>query len=85
MHCRVGTSRSAAIAIVHVQQFLDISFSDAYFWVRARRTGVIIQPNLLFVWEMLASEARKRGAAEIGWTELCQGIAYLNGPGRKTA
>ncbi|BFZ58900.1 tyrosine/serine/threonine protein phosphatase pps1 [Savitreella phatthalungensis] len=53
VHCRVGVSRSASVCIAEVARRLDLDLPSAYIYVRARRLNVIIQPNLLFMYELL--------------------------------
>lgn len=89
VHCRVGVSRSASICIADVVRRLNLPLEHAYLFVRARRLNVIIQPNLLFMYELLrwAQEERSRlqGLPEgqlaprsIEWTTLATKIAALN-------
>ncbi|WFD29971.1 hypothetical protein MSPP1_000985 [Malassezia sp. CBS 17886] len=71
VHCRVGVSRSATIVIAYLMAHLDLALVDAYLLVRSRRLNVLIQPNLLFVWELRGWEAFlaahcARGAAPPG-------------------
>ena|SRR5579859_134367 len=56
VHCRVGVSRSASICIAEVMRRTQRSLPRAYLLVRARRLNVIIQPNLLFMYELLKWE-----------------------------
>ncbi|WFD00074.1 hypothetical protein MYAM1_002820 [Malassezia yamatoensis] len=52
VHCRVGVSRSSTIVIAYIMAHLDITLIDAYLLVRSRRLNVLIQPHLLFFWEL---------------------------------
>src|SRR5277367_2462155 len=56
VHCRVGVSRSASICIAEVIRRTMLSLPRAYLFVRARRLNVIIQPNLLFMYELMKWE-----------------------------
>lgn len=78
VHCRVGVSRSATICIAEVMRSLNLSFPRAYCFVRARRLNVIIQPHLLFAYELLRWEEflRQEGGSkepykrEMEWERL---------------
>ncbi|KAL7795927.1 hypothetical protein V8C37DRAFT_373944 [Trichoderma ceciliae] len=88
VHCRVGVSRSATICIAEVMRALNLSFPRAYCFVRARRLNVIIQPHLLFAYELLRWEEflRQRGGftepykREMEWGEIAREIALMNRP-----
>ncbi|KAL6853294.1 hypothetical protein J3F83DRAFT_756085 [Trichoderma novae-zelandiae] len=88
VHCRVGVSRSATICIAEVMRALNLSFPRAYCFVRARRLNVIIQPHLLFAYELLRWEEflRQKGgslepyAREMEWGEISREIALMNRP-----
>lgn len=58
VHCRVGVSRSSTVVIAYAMAHLDITLIDAYLLVRSRRLNVLIQPHLLFFWELRAWETR---------------------------
>eukprot|EP00993_Chasmostoma_nieuportense_P004341 NODE_5015_length_710_cov_8.768439_g4852_i0.p1 GENE.NODE_5015_length_710_cov_8.768439_g4852_i0~~NODE_5015_length_710_cov_8.768439_g4852_i0.p1 ORF type:complete len:208 (-),score=61.73 NODE_5015_length_710_cov_8.768439_g4852_i0:86-646(-) len=47
VHCRRGISRSATIVIAYVMQYTNMSFDEAFDYVKAKRH--IINPNLGFV------------------------------------
>lgn len=64
VHCRVGVSRSATICIAEVMRTFGMSFPRAYCFVRARRLNVIIQPHLLFAYELLRWEEELRQAEQ---------------------
>ena len=68
---------------------LNLSFPRAYCFVRARRLNVIIQPHLLFAYELLRWEEvlrHKRGGSldpykrEMEWGEIAREIALMNRP-----
>lgn len=88
VHCRVGVSRSATICIAEVMQAFGMSFPRAYCFVRARRLNVIIQPHLLFAYELLRWEELLRQQhdeesstrRELEWTDITREIALMNRP-----
>lgn len=88
VHCRVGVSRSATICIAEVMRALDLSVPRAYCFVRARRLNVIIQPHLLFAYELLKWEEllqqRLQGPGglkrELEWPAITREIALMNRP-----
>lgn len=67
VHCRVGVSRSSTIALAYVMAHLDLNLAESYLLVRSRRLNILIQPNLLFFWELRGWEsflARQRNGTE---------------------
>ncbi|KAF9417513.1 tyrosine/serine/threonine protein phosphatase pps1, partial [Podila epigama] len=79
IHCRVGVSRSATIVIAYLMAHYNMSLAEAYLLVRARRLSVIIQPNLLFMYELLQWEQRLRGRFDpLGWPGIAREIHSLN-------
>ncbi|WFD22819.1 hypothetical protein MEQU1_001496 [Malassezia equina] len=52
VHCRVGVSRSASTVIAYVMAHMDWSLMESYLYVRSRRLNVLIQPHVLFLWEL---------------------------------
>ncbi|KAF9134431.1 tyrosine/serine/threonine protein phosphatase pps1 [Mortierella sp. 14UC] len=79
IHCRVGVSRSATIVIAYLMAHYNLSLVDAYLLVRARRLSVIIQPNLLFMYELLQWEQRLRGRFDsMGWPGVAKEVHHLN-------
>ncbi|KAF8935757.1 hypothetical protein EDD21DRAFT_381783 [Dissophora ornata] len=79
IHCRVGVSRSATIVIAYLMAHYNLSLVDAYLMVRARRLSVIIQPNLLFMYELLQWEQRLRGRFDpMGWPGIAREVHSLN-------
>ncbi|KAG0282236.1 tyrosine/serine/threonine protein phosphatase pps1 [Linnemannia gamsii] len=79
IHCRVGVSRSATIVIAYLMAHYNLSLVDAYLMVRARRLSVIIQPNLLFMYELLQWEQRLRGRFDtMGWPGIAREVHHLN-------
>lgn len=57
VHCRVGVSRSTTIVLAYVMAHLDLSLVESYLLVRSRRLNILIQPHLLFFWELRGWEA----------------------------
>lgn len=64
----------------------DMSFPQAYCFVRARRLNVIIQPHLRFVYELMKwdeKQQEQRGEEvkrELEWSTVAREIAGLNRP-----
>lgn len=52
VHCRVGVSRSTTIVLAYAMAHLDLSLVESYLLVRSRRLSILIQPHLLFFWEL---------------------------------
>lgn len=67
---------------------LGMSFPRAYCFVRARRLNVIIQPHLLFAYELLRweevlkqnQEEKPPVKRELEWAEITREIALMNKP-----
>lgn len=67
---------------------LNLSLPRAYCFVRARRLNVIIQPHLLFAYELLRWEEtlQQNGdetastKREMEWAEITREIALMNRP-----
>lgn len=79
IHCRVGVSRSATIVIAYLMAHYNLSLVDAYLMVRARRLSVIIQPNLLFMYELMQWEQRLRGRFDsMGWPGIAREVHHLD-------
>ncbi|CAO1618036.1 unnamed protein product [Sympodiomycopsis kandeliae] len=70
VHCRVGVSRSTTIVLAYVMAHLDLTLVESYLLVRSRRLSILIQPHLLFFWELrgwetyVASQKLKRCLAQ---------------------
>lgn len=66
VHCRAGVSRSVTVIIAYLMAHANMSLEDAYSFTRARRLAVLIQPTLLFFWELrnfqIYLASRSRGA-----------------------
>lgn len=56
VHCRVGVSRSTTIVLAYVMAHLDLGLVESYLLVRSRRLNIVIQPHLLFLWELRGFE-----------------------------
>ncbi|ODV61405.1 phosphatases II [Ascoidea rubescens DSM 1968] len=93
INCKVGVSRSASLCIAEVMNYLKISLSRAYLYVRVRRLNLIIQPNLKIFYNLFKFEEekqkegeiekeialrKKKPLREVDWHILCQEIDILN-------
>ncbi|CUM49639.1 unnamed protein product [Debaryomyces tyrocola] len=79
IHCRIGVSRSATLAIALVMKFGNMSLIDAYMFVRVRRFNIIIQPNLRLFYELFCfEEYLNQGHKTHSWWNLCHDISKLN-------
>ncbi|PIS57822.1 hypothetical protein CJI97_000875 [Candidozyma auris] len=84
LHCRVGVSRSATLAIASVMKHFHMDVLESYLYVRVRRFNVVIQPNLrlfyeLFLYdEMLQRNRDKNFRRKHCWWVVCDQIARLN-------
>lgn len=93
VHCRVGVSRSTTIVLAYVMAHLDLTLVESYLLVRSRRLSILIQPHLLFFWELrgwesyvasqklkrrLALESRKSTEGETGDTGAMLADAHFS-------
>lgn len=79
VHCMVGVSRSATVCIAECMKRLKIDLLRAYLYVRVRRLNIIIQPNLMFMYELLKWQESLGGVPRtIDWHIICKAIAELN-------
>ncbi|AET40662.1 tyrosine/serine/threonine protein phosphatase PPS1 Ecym_6282 [Eremothecium cymbalariae DBVPG len=79
VHCMVGVSRSATVCIAECMKRLDCGVIQAYLFVRVRRLNIIIQPNLMFIYELLKwQELKHPNAKKVDWHIMCRAIAELN-------
>ncbi|XBW37634.1 hypothetical protein QEN19_003216 [Hanseniaspora menglaensis] len=91
VHCMVGVSRSATVVIAEVMKEYQLSLLRAYLYVRVRRLNIIIQPSLLFMYELLKyeefliTEKKKvlKGVSlgckrSVDWENLSKSIDELN-------
>lgn len=84
VHCRVGVSRSASLAIASIMKHFHMDVLESYLYVRVRRFNVVIQPNLrlfyeLFLFdEMLQRQRNQEYRRKHCWWVVCDQIARLN-------
>lgn len=84
LHCRVGVSRSASLAIAAIMKYFHMDVLESYLYVRVRRFNVVIQPNLrlfyeLFLFdEMLQRKNNPDYRRKHCWWVVCDQIARLN-------
>lgn len=78
VHCMVGVSRSATVCISECMKRLHCDVLRAYIFVRVRRLNIIIQPNLMFMYELLKWQEQQIQRREIDWHVICRSISELN-------
>ncbi|AAS52525.1 AEL160Cp [Eremothecium gossypii ATCC 10895] len=79
VHCMVGVSRSATVCIAECMRRLNCAVIQAYLFVRVRRLNIIIQPNLMFIYELLKwQELKHPDVLKIDWHIMCRAINELN-------
>lgn len=78
VHCMVGVSRSATVCIAECMKRLQCDVLRAYLFVRVRRLNIIIQPNLMFMYELLKWQEQQLHQREIDWHIICRSISELN-------
>ncbi|AGO12201.1 AaceriAEL160Cp [[Ashbya] aceris (nom. inval.)] len=79
VHCMVGVSRSATVCIAECMRRLNCAVIQAYLFVRVRRLNIIIQPNLMFIYELLKwQELNYPDVLKIDWHIMCRAINELN-------
>lgn len=78
VHCMVGVSRSATVCIAECMKRLDCNVLRAYLFVRVRRLNIIIQPNLMFMYELLKWQESQGKERVIDWPMICRSISELN-------
>ena len=78
VHCMVGVSRSATVCIAECMKRLECSVLRAYLFVRVRRLNIIIQPNLMFMYELLKWQESQGQERAIDWPIICRSISELN-------
>ncbi|CEP64731.1 tyrosine/serine/threonine protein phosphatase PPS1 LALA0_S13e01750g [Lachancea lanzarotensis] len=78
VHCMVGVSRSATVCIAECMRRLNCDFLRAYLYVRVRRLNIIIQPNLMFVYELCKWQEAQGMRRKVDWHIVCRAISELN-------
>ncbi|CCE64771.1 hypothetical protein TPHA_0I02700 [Tetrapisispora phaffii CBS 4417] len=78
VHCMVGVSRSASVCIAECIKRLNCNLLQAYLYVRARRLNIIIQPTLMFMYDLLKWRQAKHHEDKDDWHILCRSIHELN-------
>ena len=80
VHCMVGVSRSATVCIAECMKRLKCDVMRAYLYVRVRRLNIIIQPHLMFMYELekWAEEYTEQKTPKTEWHLLCREISKLN-------
>ncbi|GEQ68860.1 hypothetical protein JCM33374_g2529 [Metschnikowia sp. JCM 33374] len=87
VHCRIGVSRSATLAIASVMKHFQMSLVESFLYVRVRRFNVVIQPNLRLFYELflynehlrlLRSQGNATNEPPACWWTLCAEIHRLN-------
>lgn len=78
VHCMVGVSRSATVCIAECMKRLHCGVLRAYLFVRVRRLNIIIQPNLMFMYELLKWQEDQGHERTIDWPIICRSISELN-------
>lgn len=78
VHCMVGVSRSATVCIAECMKRLRCDVLRSYLFVRVRRLNIIIQPNLMFMYELLKWQEQQLHQREIDWHVICRSISELN-------
>ncbi|SCU86980.1 LADA_0E01310g1_1 [Lachancea dasiensis] len=78
VHCMVGVSRSATVCIAECMRHLNCDLIRAYLYVRVRRLNIIIQPNLMFVYELCKWQESQGIPLAVDWHIICRSISELN-------
>lgn len=78
VHCMAGVSRSAAVCIAECMRRLECDLLTAYTFVRVRRLNVIIQPSLMFMYELEKWNESRGKTKTIEWYLICREISKLN-------
>ena len=82
VHCRAGVSRSSTTVLAYVMAHLDVNLIEAYLFVRSRRLNILIQPHLLFFWELRGWEATLARLKDAQAEGKPSGLAIRIGAGR---
>ena len=78
VHCMVGVSRSATVCIAECMKRFQCEVLRAYLYVRVRRLNIIIQPNLMFMYDLLKWQEALGIKREMDWHIICRNILELN-------
>ncbi|CAB4254557.1 similar to Saccharomyces cerevisiae YBR276C PPS1 Protein phosphatase with specificity for serine, threonine, and tyrosine residues [Maudiozyma barnettii] len=78
VHCMVGVSRSATVCIAECMKRFRCEVLRAYLYVRVRRLNIIIQPNLIFMYDLLRWQEALGITREMDWHIICRNILELN-------
>ncbi|SMN19272.1 similar to Saccharomyces cerevisiae YBR276C PPS1 Protein phosphatase with specificity for serine, threonine, and tyrosine residues [Maudiozyma saulgeensis] len=78
VHCMVGVSRSATVCIAECMKRFRCEVLKAYLYVRVRRLNIIIQPNLMFMYDLLKWQEALGIKREMNWHIICRNILELN-------
>lgn len=87
VHCRIGVSRSATLAVASVMRNFHMSLVESFLYVRVRRFNVVIQPNLRLFYELFLYDAHLQARrpniepdteTPVCWWTLCTEIHRLN-------
>ncbi|KAL3235276.1 Dual specificity protein phosphatase PPS1 [Nakaseomyces bracarensis] len=84
VHCMVGVSRSATVCIAECMKRLNVDVMRAYLYVRVRRLNIIIQPHLMFMYELekwaesTNNTLLSQGKNRTDWHLLCREISRVN-------
>ncbi|CCF57407.1 hypothetical protein KAFR_0C04160 [Kazachstania africana CBS 2517] len=78
VHCMVGVSRSATVCIAEVMKRMKVDVLKAYLYVRVRRLNIIIQPNLMFMYELIKWQEELGVERLVDWHIMCRSIVELN-------
>ena len=78
VHCMVGVSRSATVCIAECMKRFQCEVLKAYLYVRVRRLNIVIQPNLMFMYELLKWQEALGIERCMDWHIICRNILELN-------
>ena len=78
VHCMVGVSRSATVCIAECMKRFQCEVLKAYLYVRVRRLNIVIQPNLMFMYELLKWQESLGIERSMDWHIICRNVLELN-------
>lgn len=80
IHCVLGKSRSASVAIAYLVKHHNMTLRDAYRHVLERRRGVVlIRPNRSFVQQLMEWEASQgRPHSTLSWDDVDTGVTNFH-------